>query len=131
MGENGWVTRYCTPLEVQRTHGCVFKTKNQVRTNHLGLLVDVLLYCCTDVAHILLECLVVGWVGRLGGRWLVGWVGRWRLVEWVLSCLREVELLLSLVQQRYFVLCAVLPACSGEIRARNNASVCCCTAVAR
>ena len=63
MGEKGWLTRYCygSPLEVQRTHDCVFKIKNQARTNRLCLLVYV--------------PLGVGWVVRLAVGWLVGWVG--------------------------------------------------------
>ena len=56
MGENGWSTRYCTPLEVQRTHDCVFKKKIEVRTDRVYLLVYVpgtAGTCCgTVVAHI-------------------------------------------------------------------------------
>ena len=56
MAENGWLTRYCTPLEVQRTHDCIFKKKKKLRTNRLYLLVHVRAgtYCCTAVplAHI-------------------------------------------------------------------------------
>ena len=58
-------------------------------------------------------------------------MGGWRsfVRGCVLSCLCEVERLFSLIQEQFFGLSAI-PACSGEVQVRTNASVCCCTAVA-
>ena len=58
MGESGWLTRNCIPLEVQRTHDdCVleiffFQDKTRVQSKHLCLLVFVLLCYCIAVADI-------------------------------------------------------------------------------
>ena len=90
----------------------------------------VLLCCCST--H-WLRCLVVRWV--IG--WLVaGWVRGWRLFRAWVGAFVAVEggavifFGTTLIQQQHFVLSSIHPACSGEVRARNNASVCCCTAVA-
>ena len=80
MGKNGWLTRFFTPLEKQRTNVCS-REKTRVLTKRLCVLLYVLLYCSSTWWS-----WGVWWEGGFGGC-VVGWVGGGRFVGFLL--LRE------------------------------------------